>query len=596
MLRGIYIASLEPSLLWRPLQRAIRSVPRAHPPQRRDLCLDSLHLRQARSIATKKQPEEESNEDRDLSRTEFNDDPYPQDFNPTHTLKRFQREWEHIRSGARIEHETVRLAGRIRAKRTASKKLVFYDIAGDGTTVQVLATKNYFEAGSDSGKGSFQEINASLRRGDIIGVEGIPGKSGKGELSVVPTKLKLLSPCKRNLPQRENLYDPNLRFRKRHLDLITNASVREVFVQRSRVISSIRRWLEDRDFIEVETPILYTSSGGALATPFVTHMNAVNADVKLRIAPELFLKKLVVGGFDRVFEIGKVFRNEGLSAFHNPEFTSCEFYKTYTSLSELISMTEQLLAEVVMRSSGSSSIHVNLQDFCGEQNLLSKSSLDQTFGPLSSRSLEVGDTATIDFKGPYDIVSVPEMLESRLRRRLPIHDSDELGAMLLQTLHENHIPLPSPCTNARMYDKLIGHFIEPQCIQPTFLTDHPLALSPLAKERKDKKGLASRFELFVGGKELVNAYEELNDPDEQMSRFYAQSEDRRLTGDTETHDMDNDFVEALRCGLPPTAGWGLGIDRLCMLLSGSSSIREVLFFPILREMSDAPPSPENPPP
>ncbi|KAF7729243.1 hypothetical protein EC973_004773 [Apophysomyces ossiformis] len=450
--------------------------------------------------------------------------------------------------------DLVTLTGRIHTKRESSSKLVFYDIIQNGKTIQVVASKGRFEGSAEE----FAEANGLLCRGDIVSFTGVPGKTNHGQISVFVTKeMKVLTPCLHDIP-RSGLKDPEKRLRQRYLDLLVNPEAAKILRTRTQIIRYIRNFLDERGFLEVETPVLSANAGGASATPFATHARALNMDMQLRISPELYLKQLVIGGMDRVYEIGKQFRNEGIDADHNPEFTTCEFYQAYGNLESLIVDTEAMLSGL-------------LEEIHGKHVLLSK------------------DGQEINFARPFARINVVERLESKLGRSLP--DLEGKGAVdeLLRLCTDARVPVSQPFTTARILDKLISHFIEPDCMQPTFLYNHPLALSPLAKTGSETKlipqakgcRVAARFELFVAGKEIVNAYEELNEPKEQRRRFGQQALDRQ-SGDVEAPIPDLAFCDALEYGLPPTAGWGMGIDRVVQLLTGASHIREVLSFPVMR--------------
>ncbi|KAL7747003.1 hypothetical protein RI367_007616 [Sorochytrium milnesiophthora] len=447
----------------------------------------------------------------------------------------------------------VNLAGRVIARRDASKKLIFFTLENSGHRVQVVASKKQFdEAGSESWSLLQQDVHV----GDILYFSGFPGKTQVGELSLFATQCHLLTPCLHDIPFKHRLRDPEKRIRTRYLDLLVNPDLRSRLVLRSQVIAHIRHFLTSRDFLEVETPVLSSEAGGATARPFVTTANAYDMEMRLRVAPELYLKQLVIGGFDRVFELGKQFRNEGIDANHNPEFTSCEFYLTYANLDTLIGMTEEMLSSLVQRVNGAKSVIPCI--------------------------LRDGTTADVDFSPPYRRIDILPTLEQMLGARLPDLDRGEASAAeLVALMKTRQIPLPGqPHTTARLVDQLVSHLIEPTCIQPTFLCGHPRALSPLAKFDPEKNA-AARLELFIGGQEVVNAYEELNDPTEQRARFRDQQRDRE-SGDAEAHPPDEHFCQALEYGLPPTAGWGLGVDRLCMLLAQVHNIREVIAFPAVR--------------
>ncbi|KAI7869153.1 hypothetical protein BDF14DRAFT_1785367 [Spinellus fusiger] len=452
--------------------------------------------------------------------------------------------------GQKDETTTITLAGRVQSKRDSSAKLVFYDIVQNGETVQIVASRSRYEGTPDA----FALANQRIGRGDIVLFTGIPGKTNHGQLGIFITKgMTVLSPCLNSIPKSE-LKDPERRFRERHLDMLVNPRASYILRTRSKIIQFMRRFFDERDFIEVETPVLSGKVGGASARPFATHAHALSMDMQLRIAPELYLKQLVIGGMDRVYEIGKQFRNEGIDADHNPEFTTCEFYQAYGNLESLIKDTETLLSEMV------ESIH-------------------------HKRIVDLHEGEPISFNTPFKRIDVMDCLEEKLGFSLAHLNEEEEVDKLLAACQQHSIKITQPYTTARILDKLISHWVEPTCIQPTFLCNHPIALSPLAKSDVDEKGrrIAVRFELFIKGKEIVNAYEELNDPVEQRVRFEQQVRDRHQ-GDLEAPPPDLDFCDALEYGLPPTAGWGMGIDRVVQILTGATHIREVLAFPVMRPL------------
>ncbi|CEG41258.1 lysine-trna ligase [Plasmopara halstedii] len=499
---------------------------------------------------------------------------YPHFFPIIMSLREYQHKFKTLEPKARCPNVAVALAGRVVAIRHASKNLVFIDLQSDGHTVQVLSEVKHFQGSKDEGgedtesiKKEFLAVHESLRRGDIIGVKGFPGKSGKGELSIIPKQLEVLAPCIQPFPNSKyGIKEPEIRFRKKYLDLLTNPEVRPIFHTRAKVIQGIRRYLEDRDFIEVETPMLYAAAGGAAAQPFVTNSRALGKDLYLRIAPELFLKQLVIGGFDRVFEIGKVFRNEGIDATHNPEFTMCEFYQAYADYNMLMDTAQEMISSIVKDVTGSFKIQYPL---------------DEVNEGACNAIVE------IDFTPPFKRLSILETLEDCIGEKLPdVNSSDSIPA-LLELCKRHNVECAKPHTCTRLMDKLIGHFIEPKCINPTFLYDHPTCMSPLAKAHRNKENVTERFELFVAGKELCNAYTELNDPSDQRQRFAAQQVDQQR-GDNEAHQKDDEFCTALEYGLPPTGGFGIGVDRLVMLLSGKLHIREVILFPAMKPKLDIP--------
>lgn len=360
-----------------------------------------------------------------------------------------------------------------------------------------------------------------------------------------------------------------MRFRQRYVDLLSNATGLDALRKRARVMRFLRDYLDERGFLEVETPILSRSSGGANARPFVTRSDALSTDMQLRIAPELYLKQLLVGGVERVYEIGKVFRNEGLSPVHAPEFTTCEFYVAFADYTDLMTMTEHMVPKLVHAVTGSTVLRV-------PRSLASHCNSDLLSGD--------DEHVSIDFTPPFQRLSVMTELRKRFDHDIPCPSNEDAFRDALLTACEKENALPeTPHTTGRLLDALIGHVIEPQCLRPTFITDHPTVLSPLAKAASNGDGghasTTERFELFVAGKELINAYSELNDPREQRKRFEQQTSARE-EGDEEGMAADETFCTALEYAMPPAAGWGLGIDRLCMILTGTEHIREVQAFPI----------------
>lgn len=468
---------------------------------------------------------------------------YPTKFNKsTISYEDFKENFKELKTSEKYFEVTHTIIGRIVHKREASSKLIFYSVEDSNQNqIQIMATKNSF-------KEDF-EINRIIRKGDIVSFTGSPGKTGTGELSLIPIKIEILSPCLHQLPLK--LEDLELRYRNRSLDFIINKDIKKNFIIRAKTISFLRNFLEKRGFIEVETPIISQMAGGAIANPFETHLNALDMDLKLRISPELFLKKLIIGGFDKVYEIGKVFRNEGVDTTHNPEFTSCEFYEAYSNYEDLMKLTEEFLNELVQYITGSSILKV------GEHE--------------------------INFQAPFKRVSFIKSIEENIGKELPKEEDPNALEILFNLCNQNSISIEKKKAHyGYLLDKLAGHFIESKCIQPTFLCDHPISLSPLAKSHDDNPRQCQRFELFLNGKEICNAYSELNDPRIQRMRFEDQLK-KKKQGDDEAHEIDEHFIESMELGLPPTGGWGLGIDRLVMLLTNSSNIRDVLFFPLMKE-------------
>lgn len=462
-----------------------------------------------------------------------------------------------IKEGETVEtKEPVTLAGRVVSMRESSKKLRFYDIRADGAKVQVMA--NLQNAKDQDG---FMATNDIIRRGDIIGVTGQPSRTKAGELTLMASDVKLLSPCLHQLPGREGITDVETRYRKRYLDLIVNNSTRDIFIARSKIVNYIRKYLDSLGFLEVETPMMSIQAGGAVAKPFITHHNDLKLDLFMRIAPELYLKELVVGGLDRVFEIGRVFRNEQIDMTHNPEFSICEFYMAYADMYDLMDMTESMISGLVKYLTGGTKVKYHPK---GKGEGMPK--------------------YEIDFATPWKRFDMIEELEKQLNVKFPPGDTlhtEEANKFLRDLCAKHNVDCSEPKTNARLLDKLVGEYIENQCINPSFIVGHPQVMSPLAKYHRSRPGLCERFECFVATKEICNAYTELNDPFDQRERFEEQVRQKEQ-GDDEAQGIDETFINALEYGLPPTGGWGLGIDRLVMFLTDSANIKEVLLFPAMR--------------
>jgi lysyl-tRNA synthetase class 2 len=434
-------------------------------------------------------------------------------------------------------HYTV--AGRIKLYRLMGKAS-FLKIEDESGMLQIYLARDSLP------EGFYNEIKKLIEVGDIIEVSGFPFVTNKGELSLHVDSLHILTKALSPLPEKfHGITDKELRYRQRYLDLIMNSDVRKTFQTRSRVISLISRFFEDKGFLEVETPMMHPIAGGANAKPFVTHHNALSIDRYLRIAPELYLKRLIVGGFEAVFEINRNFRNEGMDATHNPEFTSIEFYWAYKNYKDLIILTKELFSYLFE--------HLDLP------TILPYGDVEINFDNFR----EIGLVQSLT-----DIGGIPEAVT---------HDKEAIIAYL----KEHQLKVNEKMNLGQLQAELFDEFVEAKLIDPTFITDYPVEISPLARRSDTNPAITERFELFIAGKEIANAFSELNDPVDQYDRFKGQL-DAKDAGDDEAHEMDEDFVTALSYGMAPTAGQGIGIDRLVMMLTNEHSIRDVLLFPAMK--------------
>jgi lysyl-tRNA synthetase class 2 len=458
-------------------------------------------------------------------------EPFPHAFEGVIPIAQAREGHDDLEPGGETETR-VRVAGRVAARR-GQGKAAFLDLVDRSGRIQLLGRQNLL------GEEAFGRLT-HLDLGDLIGADGTIIRSRAGELTVSLEGVTLLAKSLRPPPEKHHgLTDVETRFRRRELDLIANEESRELFVARAKVISEVRRFLDDDGFVEVETPVLQPIYGGAAARPFTTHHNALDRTLYLRIATELYLKRLIVGGLERVYEIGKDFRNEGLSPKHNPEFTMLEWYEAYADYQDIASRCERLVHHV-------------------------------------ATALGKGDR----FKPPWNRETLAGAIEARAG--VDILASRDLEALRV-AMRERGLEVPEHETTwARLVDYLLSHYVEPTLDEPTFLLDYPVELSPFAKRHRTEEGIVERFEAFVGGMEIANAFTELNDPDDQRARF-EELQRAAAAGDEEAQPYDEAYVEALEHGMPPTGGIGIGIDRLVMLLTGRTTIREVVLFPAMRE-------------
>lgn len=465
-------------------------------------------------------------------------EPYPFRADVTCNLGEMRAQYESIDDGTETNDE-YQLAGRLMAKR-GHGKVLFCDLRDRSGKVQLHVTLDRL------GDADF-ELFSDLDLGDWIAVTGTAMKTRRGEVSLAVSGFALLAKCIRPLPEKfHGLTDIETRLSRRYLDLVMNESTMATFVLRSKVVSAIRRFLEDRGYLEVETPVLQPIYGGAAARPFVTHHNELDQQLFLRVATELYLKRLIVGGLDKVYEIGKNFRNEGVSFKHNPEFTMIELYEAYADYNDIMELFEQMVHYVAVETCGSSTV----------------------------TSGDGDDAVEIDFTTPWNRETLRDSILKRAEIDIYASSEDDLR----ERLERDDVDTSHDKTWAQLVDHLLSKYVEPFLIQPTFLTDYPIELSPFAKKSRENPEIVERFECFVGGMELSNAFSELNDPADQYERFMSQGK-ARDAGDDTAEQLDEDYIRALEYGLPPTGGLGMGIDRLTMLLAGQRSIREVILFP-----------------
>ncbi|SHH19674.1 lysyl-tRNA synthetase, class II [Anaerosphaera aminiphila DSM 21120] len=437
-----------------------------------------------------------------------------------------------------FEGKKVSVAGRVMSKRRHGK-IAFFDIQDNEGRIQIFARKDILLENYEEVKG--------FDIGDIVGVKGEVFKTEAGEISVRAENTILLSKSLQILPEKfHGLKDPDLRYRQRYVDLIVNPEIKEVFIKRTKVLKSIRNYLDERGFLEVETPILGTVAGGANARPFITHHNTLDLDMQLRIANELYLKRLVVGGLDKVYEMGKMFRNEGMDTRHNPEFTNIEIYQAYVDYEEMMRITEGLFENAALILYGTTKINY--------------------------QGIE------IDLKAPWKRITMIDSIKEITGIDFNEINTDEEA---IEIAKAKGLEVDKNWTRGRIIAEVFEEFCESSLVQPTFVLKHPVEVSPLAKRSVEDPRLTDRFEAFINTWEFANAFSELNDPIDQKERFEAQVREKEA-GDDEAHPMDSDFVNALEVGLPPTGGLGIGVDRMIMLLTDQPSIRDVVFFPTMK--------------
>ncbi|MDD5288717.1 MAG: lysine--tRNA ligase [Dehalococcoidales bacterium] len=469
-------------------------------------------------------------------------DPYPHRYRRTHTAQQAVELLTQQEQDGKTETTEVSVAGRIMANRTMGK-ISFMDIQDGSGKIQLFLSKSELD----------EQSNALLKEldiGDIIGAKGVVFRTRSKEPTVRAKTLTVLSKSLQPLPEKwHGLSDVEIRYRQRYLDLISNEEVRKTFRIRSQVINGVRRFLDSKGFIEVDTPILQPEAGGATAKPFVTHHNALDRDLYLRIATELHLKRLIIGGFERVYEMGRIFRNEGIDTKHNPEFTTLESYESYADYNDVMNRVEEMVSTIAQEVLGTTSVK---------------------FGDMP-----------IEYKPPWQKVTLRDAINQYSGIDFVQYPNADL---LRAKMKEKGIEVDPQKNWAHLVDELLSTFVEPKLIQPTFLLDYPVSMSPLAKRKPGQERVVERFEAFAGGMEIANAFTELNDPLDQRERFVQQAKERQQHDEEET--IDEDFLLAMEYGMPPTGGLGVGIDRLVMLLTGNQSIREVILFPQMKEKTE----------
>ena len=493
--------------------------------------------------------------------------PYAYKWESSHHAAQLQEKYVDLAAGEEIEDE-VAIAGRVMLRRFMGK-LAFIDLQDETGKIQLYLEKKRINNTMSEDKdttgesnspacavrlvGAFNHLKKLSDIGDILGVKGTVKRTERGELSVYVSEFKILTKSLLPLPDKwHGLTDTEKRYRQRYVDLIVNPQVRETFRVRAKITAAIRRYLETRDFLEIETPVLQGEAGGAEARPFITYHNTLEMDLYLRIATELHLKRLIVGGFERVFEMGRIFRNEGVSTRHNPEFTSIEVYQAYADYDDMMALTENMISSIAKEVLGKTKVN-----YQGEE---------------------------IDLTTPWRRVTMHEVVKDATGVDFAQYDDFDSAKTAAK---DAGIEVPAQCqTIGKLLNEAFEQKVETTLIQPTFVTDYPVEISPLAKPHRNKPGLVERFELFIVGRETANSFSELTDPLDQRARLEAQAA-KKAAGDLEANDIDEDFLAALEYGMPPTGGLGIGIDRLVMLLTDSPSIRDVIAFPLLKNQSTA---------
>jgi lysyl-tRNA synthetase class 2 len=477
--------------------------------------------------------------------------PYAYKWEVTHHASELQEQYRDLASGVEVEVQ-VAIAGRILARRVFGK-LAFFELQDETGKIQLYLEKQRIDGAMSDLNDAFESLKKLSDTGDILGVKGTIKRTEKGELSVYVSEYAILTKSLLPLPDKwHGLTDTEKRYRQRYVDLIVNTQVKQTFRRRAQITAGIRRYLETRDFLEIETPVLQSEAGGADARPFITYHNTLEMDLYLRIATELHLKRLIVGGFEKVFELGRIFRNEGVSTRHNPEFTSIEVYQAYADYHDMMALTEDLIITVT-------------QEVLGTTKLTYQGTEIDLTPPWRRITMHeaVKEATGVDFSQFKDFASAKAAATSA------------------------GIAVPQDCqTVGKLLNEAFEQKVETNLIQPTFIIDYPVEISPLAKPHRAKPGLVERFELFIVGRETANSFSELTDPLEQRQRLEAQAA-KKAAGDLEAQDIDEDFLAALEYGMPPTGGLGIGIDRLVMLLTDSPSIRDVIAFPLLKSQSTA---------